>query len=124
MTGVKHNNPPGWLENIKAVRKDQWKRNEYPQSAKDKLSLIKTGGKMSKEAVDASRKGLLKYYETHSPWNKGIGIRVMRVEDQKIYNSITEASKDNNCRRPLIANACREGHEHYTAKNYHWKFLT
>ena len=60
--------------------------------------------------------------EHHTEANRRRCKKVVRVEDGKIYNSIREASADNNCNSANITTACK-GIKLKTVSGYHWTYV-
>lgn len=60
-------------------------------------------------------------YQIKNKIRQAFSKKVLRIEDNKIFPSATEASLYVNCHRTNISKCCNG--ERKTAGGYHWKFI-
>lgn len=74
-------NSTGPLTNINSVNNYSWdlasleilpSYKDYLIKRSEKISKAKKGKRMDSYSIEKSRRGLIKYYQTHDVWNKGI----------------------------------------------------
>ena len=92
--------------------KDKLSASHKTESFKRKLSEINKGRKLSKETKD-------KISKSHC----GLGIKkVMCIETGRIYDSVLEATEDNQIKGHGHISECCKG-KRKTVGGYHWKYV-